>query len=81
MLQEFKSARYAVMFYRNSNSIGIRQKFGKNTQVISFGGRKCGLLENVLRGFGDDALRKLDAGQKETAVEKWAKKAVNGLDD
>jgi len=78
MLQEISSDKYGVMYYKKTNSIGIRRKFGGKDTAITFGGKKCGLSEEVLRGFGDDALKKLDAGTKENTVEKWAQKAVSG---
>ena len=77
-MQDYSSDKYGVLDYRNSNGIGLRRKFGDCTQVITFGGKKCGLSEGALRGFADDALKKLDAGQKEQAVLKWVKKAVSG---
>ena len=56
--------------------VGIRRKFGDKKQIFSFGGRRSGLTEEKGRSFGDDALRKLDAGMTEKEVEAWAKSAV-----
>ena len=35
------------------------------------------MTEAQLRGFADDALRKLDAGSGEAEVKEWAKAAVH----
>ncbi len=74
--QEVYSERYGVMYYKASKSIGIRQKFEGKNQCISFGGKKLDLSEESLRGFADDCLRKLNNGETEAAVEKWAKDAL-----
>ena len=39
---------------------------------FGFGGKRCGLSEVVLRDFGVQCLKKLDAGQSEQAVKDWA---------
>ena len=63
------------MYYKNSNSIGIYKK-DPRTQVFSFGGKKCSSSEQVLRNFGLDALKKLDAGMTEKDVHAWALAAI-----
>ena len=65
------------MFYKNSNSIGIRRKFDKaKTQVISFGGMRCEMSEKSQRKLADETLRKLDGGLSEKKALTWAKNQV-----
>ncbi len=76
--QEVCSTKYSVMYYKKHNTLGIRRKFGNKGQAFSFGGTRVGHSEAVLRGFADDALKKLDAGAKETWTKTWVNKAVDG---
>ncbi len=64
------------MYYRKSNSIGLRRKFAEENQVISFGGVRCVLKEEALRAFADDCLRKLDGGESESSVQAWVRLAI-----
>ena len=65
-----------MLWYKLTNMVGIRRKFGDKKQIFSFGGRRSGLTEEKGRSFGDDALKKLDAGMTEKEVEEWAKSVV-----
>jgi hypothetical protein len=65
------------MYYGKGNNIGIRRKFGDKSQCICFGSSKLDFSEEVLRGWGDDCLRKLDAGEREQAVEEWARNKIH----
>ena len=65
-----------MLWYKLTNMVGIRRKFGDKKQIFSFGGRRSGLTEEKGRSFGDDALKKLDAGMTEKEVEVWAKSVV-----
>ena len=65
-----------MLWYKNASTVGIRRKFDEKEQIFSFGGRRSGLTEEKGRSFGDDALKKLDAGMTEKEVEAWAKLAV-----
>ena len=71
-----------MIYYKNWNSIDIRKKEGSGPnrkagwQVFSFGGKKCSFSEQVLRNFGLDALKKLDAGMTEKDVHAWALAAI-----
>ena len=76
LIQDVTSDKYAVMYYGKHNSIGIRRKFEKKNQIFSFGGRTCGLSESVLRGFGDDCLKKFNEGESEASVKKWVLEAI-----
>ena len=76
LIQEYESTKYGVLWYKNTDMVGIRRKFGKKEQCFSFGGKKAGLTEEKGRAFGDDALRKLDGGMTEAQVKEWADRAV-----
>ena len=43
-------SKYNIMFYKNSNMIGVRQKFGDKKQIGSFGGKRCGRSEEGAGG-------------------------------
>ena len=74
--QDYFSVKYLVMFYIRTNTIGIRQKFGKEKQIFGFGGKKCSLKESQLRAWADDVLKRLDDGEKPMKVKKWIKGIV-----
>ena len=65
-----------MQYYKLTNLIGIRERSGRKSQVLSFGGKRVTLSEAVLRGFGDDALKKLDDGESVADVKAWADAAV-----
>ena len=71
--QDYQSERYAVLYYGNNKACALRRKFGDKKQIFSYGGKKAGWDEGRLRKLGDEALRKLDAGESEKDVEGWAK--------
>ena len=52
---------YSIMFYKNGNSIGIREKFDAKRQVVSFGSRDK--TEDQLRKIGEKVLECLHSGQ------------------
>ena len=79
--QAYISKRWQVLWYKNAGTIGIRRKFGDKAQTISFGGKHCLATEATMRSHGDDCLRKLDNGEKEAEVEKWAKEMVAKPED
>ncbi len=68
---------YGIMYYKNSNTIGIRRRFGTKHQVFGFGGTKINLGEKELREHGEEAVRRLQRGQSETEVSTWVRKLVN----
>ena len=76
MPQEVTSARYGVVYYKKSKSIGVKSKFGATNRRFSFGGLGHGLSESVLRGWADDVLRKLSAGEGEKDVKAWVVEAI-----
>ena len=56
------------MYYKASNTIGVRRKQGEKDQAFSFGGKRCRLSEEVLREYADQALEELDSGISEDDV-------------
>jgi hypothetical protein len=58
----------------------VRRKFagsvGHRTHCFCFGGKNCGLSDDVLRDFGCMVLKKLDDGQTEEEVKAWVDEAV-----
>ncbi len=70
--QAVTSADYGVLYYKSTNKIGIRRKFGGKEQIWSFGGSACGKDEAGLRHIADDCLLKLDAGESEDSVLEFA---------
>ena len=68
---------WAVMYYKRSNSIGLREKTGLKRQMVSFGGR--GSKEGELRLIADECLIKLGQGEEHLSVKAWAQKKVKEL--
>ena len=71
--KDYQSEKYGVLYYKNTNIIGLRRKWGGKEQVISYGGRGS-KAEEFLRNIADDALKKLDAGETESEVRDWCKR-------
>ena len=68
-----KNKDYTIMWYKASDTIGIRRTSGIKPQVISFGGRKCTKNEVELRAIAARCLEKLGGGSSEATVKDWAK--------
>ena len=62
-----------MLYYAKPGIAALRRKFDDKKQIFSYGGKKAGWSEARLRKLGDEALRKLDAGESEKDVEGWAK--------
>ena len=58
------------------NSIGIRRTFGDKAKCSAFGGVKCGLDQEDLRGFADDVLKRLAGGASEAKAKEWVDAAI-----
>jgi hypothetical protein len=65
--------RFAIMFYKNSKSIGIREKFGDKKQVISFGGVACTKPEEDLRELAQRTIEQMEKGTSYVDAKVWAK--------
>ena len=69
---------YQVLYYKNGNNIGIRQRFYAKTQIFSFGGKHCGKSERQLRDIAVEVVRKLEDGLlSEEEARKCAKEQVD----
>ena len=66
---------YNKMYYKNSNSIGIRRKSDKK-QIMSFGGRTTKLTKTAMQKLGDEAIVKLKSGSTVEQVRDWAKQRM-----
>ena len=76
--QEYKSEKWQTMWYKSTDSVGVRRSAaGDKKQIFQFGGSKCVLEKEQLMGFGEDCLRKLDAGVAEADVKEWVKDAIS----
>ena len=75
-VDQYKSDTYISLYYKNFNSIGIRQKKDdkdpkKNgPQLFSFG-RGTHLSEIRLRNYGAQVLKRLDKGEEIEDVKRW----------
>ena len=64
------------MYYKNSESIGIKRAFGSKKQVFSFGGKRTKLSEAVLRKWGVKVLAKLREGMSEDQATMWVRAQI-----
>ena len=59
---EEKKSNYGQMYYKNTNTIGIRDKIRAKNQVLSFGGKRCTLSQDALKAIGLQVVSMLDHG-------------------
>jgi hypothetical protein len=64
------------LYYKNSESIGIKRAFGSKGQVFSFGGKRSKLSEAVLRKWGVKVLAKLREGMSEDQATIWVRAQI-----
>ena len=75
--EPYTSDKYITMYYSGKrNAIGVKKKIGKKEQIFQFGGAKCGLDREKLDKYGQECLRKLDAGEDEMNVKQWVQEAI-----
>ena len=77
-LEEQGKKLWRVMYYKNSNSIGLKEKTGLKRQLVSFGGKRLG-TEEELRLIADECLIKLGQGEEHLSVKAWAHKKAKAL--
>ena len=65
-------SRFAVMYYKKSRCVAVRQKFLPKKQVFQFGGKTCDLGEFALRELCKRAIAKLEDGLSYGDAKKWA---------
>jgi len=56
---KYKSPNFAVLYYKNNGSIGIREKKGFGSQIFSFGSGS-GLTKTELQAWGRRVTKKID---------------------
>ena len=61
---------YSVMWYKNGRWIGIREKFGMKSQVVSYGGKKSLRTEKELRDYAKVLVADLNAGEGVAATRR-----------
>ena len=71
-LQDLYKTYARPLWYKNTHSVGIRQKFGEKKQIFSFGGRTSTKSKEDLISLGDECVRKLNGGMSEGEVKSWA---------
>ena len=65
--------KYTVMYYKNNNSVGIRQCFLAKRQIAAFGGKSCKNSREELMAVGRQVVEKLEEGLlMEPEVKAWA---------
>ena len=62
---------YLKMYYKNSNSFGIRQKFGSKRQIFNISNKTW--KKQDLEKVADEALGRLHGGHGEAETKTWAK--------
>ena len=62
-----------VLYYKNGNRCGIREKQGDKKQIFSFGGTACKASSDQLKEIGMEACKKLAEGWSIEGTWEWAK--------
>ena len=73
----YKSDKYKLEIYWTKKSIGFRQKTGEKRQLFSIGGATCKLSMDVLLGWAEEALKRLDSGKSPKSVCEWVKRQTS----
>ena len=69
---------YAMMYYKKSNTIGIREKFGNKQQIFGFGGKKEPVkTESQLRGIAKEIIMDMNMGMGKAYCVTKAKRLVS----
>ena len=67
-----------MMYYRKSNTIGIREKFGNKKQIFGFGGKKEPVKpEPQLRGIAKQIIMDMNMGMGKAFCVTKAKRLVS----
>jgi hypothetical protein len=68
---------YQKLWYKNSFSFGVRQKFGAKSQIFGVGGKRCTMSKEELGAVADEAIVSMEAGRmSEDEASKAAKARV-----
>ena len=71
-LQDLYKTYARPLWYKDTNSVGIKQKFGEKEQIFSFGKLTSTNSKKDLISLGDECVRKLNGGMSEGEVKSWA---------
>ena len=64
---------YQVLWYKNGNNVGIRERFGGKKQIFSFGGKLCTKSKAELLGIANDVIGDLHEGMNPLAAKEKAR--------
>ena len=77
--ETYVSATYKLETYWTKNSIGFRQRHGERRQLFSIGGTTtCSLSIEVLQGWAEETLKRLDNTKRWEDVRDWVKEQIEG---
>jgi hypothetical protein len=75
----FGKKEYAKMWYKNSFSFGIRQKFGEKRQIMNIGGKSCNKAKLTLERISDRVIDMMtNGGMSEADAKAQAAILVDG---
>ena len=67
---------YTIMYYKNGNTIGMRESFAAKRQIMSFGGKHCPKKKVQLKTIAKTIQRMLNEGTDKATCQMEAKKLV-----
>ena len=73
---KYASKTYKLEIYWTRNTIGFRQRNGEKKQLFSIGGPKCELSMDVLQGWAEETLKRLDTDKSWEKTCEWVKSKV-----
>ena len=62
-----------MLYYKNTNMIGIREKRGLTRQVFGFGGKRCEKTREELMALGNEVVSRLAGGETVDDAKAWAR--------
>ena len=68
-----KSSQYQVLWYKNTHTVGIRERFAGKKQIFSFGGTRCDKSHFQLDTIGKNIVADLDTGMAPMAAKVKAR--------
>ena len=69
--------KYIKMWYKNSQTWGIRRAFYNKAQVFSLGGKSCGLSKETLMNIVNDSIKRMEIDNvSEEAARDWGREQI-----
>ena len=69
--------KYIKMWYKNSQTWGIRRAFYNKAQVCSLGGKSCGLSKETLMHIVNDSIKRMEIDNvSEEAARDWGREQI-----